>query len=923
MSKYNASEIEPKWQSIWNANNLFNVSDDYSKKKYYVLEMFPYPSGRIHMGHVRNYTMGDVVARYKQAKGFNVLHPMGWDAFGMPAENAAMEKNIHPAKWTYENIKTMRSQLKPMGLSIDWSREFATCDPDYYGMQQEMFLDMLEEGLAYRKNAIVNWDPIDMTVLANEQVEEGRGWRSGALVERKELTQWFFKISKYSEQLLDSVDKLDQWPEKVKLMQKNWIGKSTGVEIKFKLINAPNDFRNLVVYTTRPDTIFGMSFVGVSPDHPLAQYLAKENTEIDEFVKECKKIGNTEEAVETATKKGINTGIQVLHPFLKDFKVPLFIANFILMDYGTGAIFGCPAHDQRDLDFANKYNLKILPVVCPSEKDKDTFTIDKIAFTGSGHLINSSFLDGKDIDNAKKKIIEKIESLGLGKSKINYRLRDWGISRQRYWGCPIPVVHCTNCGVVPEKKENLPVVLPENINFSAPGNPLDRNTEWRRAKCPKCGSIALRETDTMDTFVDSSWYFARFTDPKSKTPTNTEKINYWMNVDQYIGGVEHAILHLLYSRFFARAMSATGHLPDKAIEPFSALFTQGMVCHETYSICSIRLKDVSGTFNVGDEILGSRSRITSKITSVSKENSLTILRPKKSFLSEERIEVKETKSSATIAGVENAWYAPDQVKEKKIAENNVKKVLIERELPVEVGGSVKMSKSKKNVVDPIDIIEQYGADTARWFVMSDSPPERDVEWTSSGVDGAWKHLQKVWKLASDIIQDNSPNLKTSVNKIEVEKLERAKNKAIKGVTEGIESFAFNKSIAKLYEYTNFLIKSEAPKTNKIEALKIMALLMQPMTPHLSEELWSVLDNKDFVIKHPWPSVDERFLQEAEITLPIQINGKRKSEILVESDLSNANLEKIVLELEIVQKVLKGKKPKKIIVVPGRIVNVVL
>ena len=597
--RYNAKVTEPKWQSAWEKSQSFKATPD-TREKYYVLEMFPYPSGRIHMGHVRNYTMGDVVARYKSAVGFNVLHPMGWDAFGMPAENAAMEKNVHPGDWTYQNIADMRAQLKPMGLSIDWSREFATCDPEYYGQQQSMFIDMMSKGLVYRKNAVVNWDPVDMTVLANEQVENGKGWRSGALVERKELTQWFFKISEYSDELLKCTGWLENWPEKVRTMQKNWIGKSQGLQFDFKTSGAPKGFEKLEVYTTRPDTLFGASFAAISCDHPLAKELEKNNTDIANFNLECRQIGTTQEALETAEKKGYNTGITVTHPFNDAWEMPVYIANFILMGYGTGAIFGCPAHDQRDLDFARKYDLIVTPVVCPTDQNPDTFSIKEEAYTGVGNLINSRFLDGLTIEEGKSEVIRRISEQGMGQATTNYRLRDWGVSRQRYWGCPIPVIHCEKCGVVAEKKENLPITLPKDVSFDKPGNPLDRHEEWRNCKCPSCGSDALRETDTMDTFVDSSWYYARFTAPDSMTPTSEKEANYWMNVDQYIGGVEHAILHLLYSRFFARAMNATGHLPKKAIEPFNALFTQGMVCHATY-------QDPDGKWLNPDEIKQSES----------------------------------------------------------------------------------------------------------------------------------------------------------------------------------------------------------------------------------------------------------------------------------------------------------------------------
>jgi len=843
--RYNAKVTEPKWQSAWDLSQSFKADPD-ERKKYYVLEMFPYPSGRIHMGHVRNYTMGDVVARYKSAVGFNVLHPMGWDAFGMPAENAAMEKNVHPGDWTYQNISDMRAQLKPLGLSIDWSREFATCDPEYYGQQQSMFIDMMSKGLVYRKNAVVNWDPVDMTVLANEQVENGKGWRSGALVERKELTQWFFKISEYSEELLSALDGLENWPEKVRTMQKNWIGKSQGMQFDFKTTDAPAGFEKLEVYTTRPDTLFGASFAAISCDHPLAKELEKNNSDIANFNLECRQIGTTQEALETAEKKGYNTGITVTHPFNDAWEMPVYIANFILMGYGTGAIFGCPAHDQRDLDFARKYDLIVTPVVCPTDLNPDTFAIKEEAFTGVGNLINSRFLDGMTIEEGKTEVIKRISDMGMGKATINYRLRDWGVSRQRYWGCPIPVIHCEQCGVVAEKKENLPIVLPKDVSFDKPGNPLDRHDEWRNCKCPSCGSAALRETDTMDTFVDSSWYYARFTAPESITPTSEIDANYWMNVDQYIGGVEHAILHLLYSRFFARAMNATGHLPKKAIEPFNALFTQGMVCHATY-------QDPDGK-----------------------------------------------------------WLNPDDIKQSESGEY----ITLDGE-KVTVGQSIKMSKSKKNVVDPDDIIDQYGADTARWFVMSDSPPERDVEWTASGAEAAWKHLQRVWRLTVEITEDQTTDTSKDVE------LDKARNIAISAVTNGVEGFAFNKSIAALYQFTNIISKSSASKIAKVNAMLTMAQLMQPMTPHLAEEIWSTLGGEGLVAGTKWPTLDALMLINDTTVLPIQVNGKRRDEIEVNIDLAKNEIEKIVLERPLILRILDGNAPKKIIVVPGKIVNVVI
>jgi leucyl-tRNA synthetase len=845
MSRYNARVVEPKWQDVWDKAEIFKAERDETRKKYYMLEMFPYPSGRIHMGHVRNYTMGDVVARYKTAQGFNVLHPLGWDAFGLAAENAAMEKKIHPGDWTYQNIADMRAQLKPMGLSIDWSREIATCHPGYFKHQQAMFIDMMDKGLVYRKNAEVNWDPVDMTVLANEQVEGGRGWRSGALVERKELTQWFFRISDFSEELLEALDGLPEWPEKVRIMQKNWIGKSHGLQFNFKTIGAPKGFEDLEVYTTRPDTLFGASFAAISCDHPLAKAL-EGDPKIAAFNAECRQLGTTEEALETAEKKGYNTGIKVAHPFEAGWELPVYIANFVLMGYGTGAIFGCPAHDQRDLDFARKYDLVVTPVVCDEAVDPDTFSIGNEAYIGPGRMINSRFLDGMSIEDAKLEVNKRIEAMGLGQAKINYRLRDWGVSRQRYWGCPIPVVHCDACGVVPEKKENLPIELPKDVTFDRPGNPLDRHDAWRKVDCPVCGNSAMRETDTMDTFVDSSWYYARFTSPRADTPTVAEDVAYWMNVDQYIGGVEHAILHLLYSRFFARAMNLTGHLPKAATEPFNALFTQGMVCHETY-------KDP-----------------------------------------------------------EEKWLTPDEVKPVAGGYETMDG------RAVTVGPSIKMSKSKKNVVDPDDIIDQYGADTARWFVMSDSPPERDVEWTAAGADAAWKHLQRVWRLTDEISHgsdagDPKANLE----------LQKAMHRAIEDVTQGIEGFAFNKSVAALYQFTNILAKSKADKATKTDAMLALAQMMMPTTPHLAEEVWATLGGQGLVSQAPWPQVDPSMLVDDTVTLPIQINGKRRDEIEVAADISKEELEKIVLANDAVQRALNGNAPKKLIIVPGRIVNVVI
>ncbi|MFC4214420.1 leucine--tRNA ligase [Pseudophaeobacter arcticus] len=854
MSRYAATEIEEKWQKAWDEAGIFEAKRTPGKEKYYVLEMFPYPSGKLHMGHVRNYTMGDVVARYKMSTGHNVLHPMGWDAFGMPAENAAMASGGHPKDWTYANIAAMKEQMKPLGLSLDWSREFATCDEDYYGQQQALFLDFLDKGLVYRKNAVVNWDPVDMTVLANEQVEGGRGWRSGALVERRELTQWFFKISDYSEELLSALDTLDNWPAKVRLMQENWIGKSRGLQFGFERTDggAP-----IEVYTTRPDTLMGASFVGISPDHPIAKELEANSPEVAEFVAECRKGGTTEEAIETAEKLGYDTGLRVKHPLNPDWELPVWIANFILMDYGTGAVFACPAHDQRDLDFCRKYDLPVTNAF---------FTLDDATPVANEALVPAKSEKVRWVDHfaglteatgeeAINTTVDFAEKAGWGEGVTKFRLRDWGLSRQRYWGCPIPVVHCADCGVVPEKKENLPIALPYDedgkaIDFSVPGNPLDRHPSWRDCACPACGKPARRETDTMDTFVDSSWYFTRFTAPHAKTPTVLSEAEYWMNVDQYIGGVEHAILHLLYARFFSRAMKICGHLPEGAEEPFDALFTQGMVTHAIYQSEGANGRPV---YHYPEEIE---------------------LRDGKAFLKEGGAEVK------TIP-------------------------------------SAKMSKSKNNVVDPLSIISAFGADTARWFVLSDSPPERDVEWTAAGAEAAYKHLNRVWNLC-DKIADMEPGTPGQGD----EDLLREMHKTIRDVTLGIESFGFNASIARLYGFTNTLAKSKAGQAAQKQAIMVLAQLMSPMVPHLAEAIWAYQGGEGLITTAPWPVADEAMLVEDSVTLPIQINGKRRGEITVAADLDKAEVEKIALAHEAVQKALNGGAPKKVIVVPGRIVNVV-
>ncbi|MEL0123319.1 MAG: leucine--tRNA ligase [Paracoccaceae bacterium] len=855
MARYSAAEIEPKWQKAWNEAGVFKAERDETRPKYYVLEMFPYPSGKLHIGHVRNYTMGDVIARYKMSTGYNVLHPMDWDSFGMPAENAAMASGGHPKDWTYNNIKQMRDQMKPLGLSIDWAREFATCDPEYYGQQQALFLDFLEAGLVYRKNAVVNWDPVDMTVLANEQVENGRGWRSGALVERRELTQWFFKISDFAEDLLSAIDGLDDWPAKVKLMQANWIGKSRGLQFSFETVNGPDGVDEIEVYTTRPDTLMGASFIGISADHPLSLKLETDNKEIATFNKACRQMSTSEADMEKAEKKGIDTGIRVKHPLNPDWELPVWIANFILMDYGTGAIFACPAHDQRDLDFARKYGLPVIDTFFAIGQEtpvKDDAFVppksEKVKWVD--HFAGLDIATGQEAIDAT---IAFAEENNWGKGVTNFRLRDWGLSRQRYWGCPIPVVHCEACGVVAEKKENLPIALPDDVSFDIPGNPLDRHPTWRKCACPSCGQDALRETDTMDTFVDSSWYFARFTSPRAGTPTDKEDLDYWMNVDQYIGGVEHAILHLLYARFFSRGMQMTGHGGHQNVsEPFNALFTQGMVTHAIYKTTDP--KDGRPVYHYPEEVA---------------------LKDGKAFLKTDGREV-------------------------------------------DIVPSAKMSKSKNNVVDPERIIAEYGADTARWFVLSDSPPERDVEWTASGAEAAHKHIARVWGICGKIA-----DMPDGVAGEGDQELLQEMHKTIRDVTLGVESFGFNAAIAKLYAFTNILSKSKASKAVQREAIMTLAQLMSPMTPHLAEDIWAHQGGDGLIINAPWPRADEGMLVETTVTLPIQVNGKRRAEITVSKDLSKDEIERLALNDEAVMRALDGVAPKKVIVVPGRIVNVVV
>ncbi|HKG77119.1 MAG TPA: leucine--tRNA ligase, partial [Beijerinckiaceae bacterium] len=836
---------------------------------YYVLEMFPYPSGRIHMGHVRNYAMGDVVARFKRAKGLNVLHPMGWDAFGMPAENAAMQNKVHPAAWTYANIDTMRAQLKSMGLSLDWSREIATCDPAYYRHQQRMFLDFWNGGLVTRKTAKVNWDPVDQTVLANEQVIDGRGWRSGALVEQRELTQWFFKITDFAQDLLDKLDALERWPEKVRLMQKNWIGRSEGLLIRFALDPAttPVGENELPIYTTRPDTLFGARFMAVATDHPLAKAAAEKNPALAAFIENCRRKGTAQEAIETAEKLGFDTGIRALHPFDPDWRLPVYVANFILMEYGTGAIFGCPAHDQRDLDFVNAYGLGATPVVCPPDADPATFTVTDTAYDGEGRLINSRFLDGMTSAEAKEEVARRLEhemrnGRPVGERKVNFRLRDWGISRQRYWGCPIPVIHCESCGVVPVPRKHLPVVLPEDVSFDRPGNPLDHHPTWKHVPCPQCGGAARRETDTMDTFVDSSWYFARFTDPwLADAPTERPAVDGWLPVDQYIGGIEHAILHLLYSRFFTRAMNATGHAGVANGEPFAGLFTQGMVVHETY-----RAPD-------GSWVMPAEVRIESE------------------------------------GGARRAFH-------------------VKHGAPIDIGSIEKMSKSKRNTVDPDDIIASYGADTARWFMLSDSPPDKDVIWTEEGVQGAARFVQRVWRLVGEVAE-RTPN--AALDGPVDTPLRRAAHKTLAAVEDSIEALRFNVAVARIYELANALQAAlQAARTGaKVEsdadlheAAGLLVQMIAPMMPHLAEECWRALGREGLVAEASWPAVERALLVENAITLPVQVNGKKRADVTVARDADQAAIEAAVLSLDAVRRATDGRPVRKIIVVPQRIVNVV-
>ena len=868
--RYNAREFEPRWQKVWDERAIFATRNDDPRPKYYVLEMFPYPSGRIHMGHVRNYTMGDVVARYMRAKGYNVLHPMGWDAFGLPAENAAIERKVAPKAWTYDNIAAMKKQLQTMGLSLDWAREFATCDPSYYKHQQKMFLDFLKGGLAEREKRKVNWDPVDMTVLANEQVIDGRGWRSGAVVEQRELNQWVFKITKYAQELLDALDTLDRWPDKVRLMQRNWIGRSEGLHFEFKLIGAPDGFETLPVFTTRPDTMYGPTFAAVSPDHPLAKKLAEKDSKVAAFIEECHRIGTSQAEIDTAEKLGFDTGIKAQHPGDPAIQLPLYIANFVLMDYGTGAIIGCPAHDQRDLDFARKYDLPVIDVFVPlatGDTVKDvafvplkTETVRYVQWAGEPGVMTC--------EEAMKRSLDMFVHEGWGRREVNFRLRDWGISRQRYWGCPIPVIHCPKCDVVPVPESELPVVLPEDVSFDKPGNALDHHPTWKHVTCPKCGGKAQRETDTMDTFVDSSWYFARFTDPwNTNAPTTPAVANHMMPVDQYIGGIEHAILHLLYSRFFTRAMKATGHVAMD--EPFAGMFTQGMVVHETYR------------------------------------------------------------------KADGSWVSPAEITMTTIGDKRQAMLTATSEV-IEIGSIEKMSKSKRNTVDPDDIIGTYGADTARWFMLSDSPPDRDVIWSEEGVQGASRFVQRIWRLvnaAAPLLP--KPGTPVSLDGPDAAlALRRVAHRTLADVSAAIERLRFNTAIAKLYTFVGALAEAVDGTSKPLasdpavaaaarEGFDILIRLISPMMPHLAEQCWEILGHTELVSEARWPEIEPKLLVDDTITLPVQVNGKKRADVTVAQNAQNAEIEAAVLALDAVKSALDGKSPRKIIVVPQRIVNVVV
>ncbi|WP_164118423.1 leucine--tRNA ligase [Sphingorhabdus sp. Alg239-R122] len=842
-TRFNPLAADTRWQKVWEEQQTFKADDNSERPRSYVLEMFPYPSGRIHIGHVRNYTMGDVLARFRRMTGHEVLHPMGWDAFGMPAENAAMEKGVHPGGWTHKNIDSMKAQLKRLGFALDWTREFATCDAEYYGHEQALFLDMFEGGLVYRKESAVNWDPVDMTVLANEQVIDGKGWRSGAEVEKRKLSQWFLKITDFADDLIEGLGELDGWPEKVRMMQENWIGKSQGLTFRFKLDRAAGDFGDIEVFSTRPDTIFGASFCAIAADHPLALALAEGNDALAAFADECRKTGTAAAEIETQEKRGFDTGLTVTHPLDPEWHLPVFVANFVLMDYGTGAVFGVPAHDQRDLDFARKYMLPVTRVVA-EEGEEDTPIHDE-AYTGLGNIINSKFLNGMEVEAAKKAVIDRAENKGWGTGSTVYRLRDWGVSRQRYWGTPIPIIHCGDCGAVPVPKDELPVKLPDDVSFDKPGNPLERHPTWKHVDCPACGKAAARETDTLDTFINSSWYFLRFASQPDDRPFDKDVLAKWMPVAQYIGGIEHAILHLLYARFWTRALKALCKI-DIA-EPFASLFTQGMVTHETYS----------------------------------------------------RVQGE---------GKSDTYYTPAEVDR----DGNGAKLIADGQ-PVEIGRVIKMSKSKKNVVDPDEIVDQYGADAVRWFMLSDSPPERDLPWSEAGIEGSWRFVQRLWRLFAQI--DDSASGEDKV-------VDRKLHQTLHGVAEDIEDLSFNKAIAKIFELVNLIEKAKA-SASRNAAIRALVQIVAPMTPHLAEEAWAMLGGEGLVANAPWPEVDESLLVEDEVTIAVQVRGKLRDTLTVAKGLPKDDMEKLALASEKVQRAMDGAEVRKVIVVPDRLVNVVI
>ena len=857
--RFNPKIADKKWQNIWDTNNYFLSKVDHNKEKYYILEMFPYPSGKIHMGHVRNYTLGDVVARFKRAQGFNVLHPMGWDAFGLPAENAAIQNKTSPSDWTYKNIEEMKRQLKLIGLSIDWTKEIATCSKTYFKHQQKLFKDFFDNKLVYKKESQVNWDPVEQTVLANEQVIDGKGWRSGVEIKRKKLSQWFFKITDFGNELLDGLAQLPKWPEKVKLMQENWIGKSIGCEINLELVDLKFQSikEHLKIYTTRPDTIFGATFCAISTEHPLALEISKDNNDVKNFIKKYESKNITEETLAKTEKEGIKIDYFIKHPLIKDKFLPVYIANFVLMEYGSGAIYGCPAHDQRDLDFANKYSIEVIPVLMP-RNDKEKYSITDEAYTGDGTLINSDYLDGLNIKDAQALVIEKLESLKIGSKKTNFRLRDWGISRQRYWGCPIPIIYREDGEIICLSQEHLPIELPEDIDLSSPGNPLENHPTWKYTKCPLTGMNAIRETDTLDTFVDSAWYFLRFCSAENNNEAfNENDINYWMPVDQYVGGVEHAILHLLYSRFFTRALNKTEQIKFK--EPFSGLFTQGMVCHETY-------KSKSGE-----------------------------------------------------------WIYPNDLYEKD------KKYFLKASDEEIIRGPIEsMSKSKKNVVDPENIIDEYGADTARLFMLSDSPPERDINWSLSGINGAWKFTQKFWRTVSNcenIFNVNIQNKPDQFDQISIS-FRKKIHKYLKLITNSIENFQMNVAVAKIHEMNNeltsFIPDNESQKWAKKEALNILLRIAEPMMPHLAEECWKQIGNSKSIIEVPWPLYDEALITEDEALIIIQINGKKKAEIHVATNMDEKHVYTAALNLKNIQNIITSETTiKKKIFIPNKILNIVI